>query len=94
MDRFELFSGSQLHIDMDDEWHNISHFRVSFKPYEMMLKEPGMEATFKTWPKPLTIEFLEDQYQKWCLDLMSPCWEGKEVRELGTSHTNESTGAL
>lgn len=81
---FELFSGSQLHIDMDDDWQNISHHRITFKPYETMVKDPASESIFKTWPKPLTIEFLEDQYQDWCLDLTSPCWEATEVRELGS----------
>ncbi|EXJ66523.1 uncharacterized protein A1O5_10192 [Cladophialophora psammophila CBS 110553] len=80
---FELFSGSQLHIDMDDSWQNISHHRVSFKKYDKMLKDPASDATFKSWPKPLTIEFLEEQYQRWMLDLTSLCWETAEVRELG-----------
>ncbi|KIW88290.1 uncharacterized protein Z519_10857 [Cladophialophora bantiana CBS 173.52] len=80
---FELFSGSQLHIDMDDSWQNISHHRVSFKKYDKMLKDPASDATFKSWPKPLTIEFLEEQHQRWMLDLTSLCWETAEVRELG-----------
>ncbi|KIW30749.1 uncharacterized protein PV07_02453 [Cladophialophora immunda] len=80
---FELFSGSQLHIDMDDSWQNISHHRVSFKKYDKMLKDPSSDATFKSWPKPLTIEFLEEQYGRWMLDLTSLCWETAEVRELG-----------
>ncbi|KAK5449308.1 hypothetical protein LTS15_008850 [Exophiala xenobiotica] len=79
---FELFSGSQLHIDMDDSWQNISHHRVSFKSYEKMLKDPVSDSTFKSWPKPLTIEFLEEQYQRWMLDLTSFCWDTAEVREL------------
>ncbi|EXJ76855.1 hypothetical protein A1O3_10500 [Capronia epimyces CBS 606.96] len=80
---FELFSGSQLHIDMDDAWHNISHHRVSFKSYDKMLKDPASDAAFKSWPKPLTIEFLEEQYQRWMLDLTSFCWDTEEVTELG-----------
>lgn len=81
--RFELFSGSQLHIDMDDAWHNISHHRVSFKSYEKMLRDPASDAAFKSWPKPLTIEFLEEQYRRWMLDLTSFCWDTEEVTELG-----------
>jgi len=80
---FELFSGSQLHIDMDDSWQNISHHRVTFKQYDKMLKDPASDATFKAWPKPLTIEFLEEQYQRWMLELTSLCWDTAEVRELG-----------
>ncbi|KAL6241534.1 hypothetical protein RBB50_011557 [Rhinocladiella similis] len=80
---FELFSGSQLHIDMDDSWHNISHHRVSFKSYDAMLKDPTSDSTFKSWPKPLTIEYLEEQFQRWMLDLTSFCWDTAEVRELG-----------
>lgn len=82
---FELFSGSQLHIDMDDAWHNISHHRVSFKSYEKMLKDPASDAAFKSWPKPLTIEFLEEQYQRWMLDLTAFCWDTEEVTELGSA---------
>ena len=67
---------------MDDAWHNISHHRVSFKPYESMLKDHASDASFKSFPKPLTIEFLEEQYQSWILDLTSLCWENMEVREL------------
>ena len=81
--RFELFSGSQLHIDMDDSWQNISHHRISFKSYDKVLKDPASDATFKSWPKPLTIEFLEEQYQRWMLDLTGLCWETAEVTELG-----------
>lgn len=88
---FELFSGSQLHIDMDDEWNNISHYRVTFKPYDTMLKDPTSEATFKSWQKPLTIEFLEEQYQRWTQDLKSLCWEAKEVRELGSGAVEDET---
>jgi len=68
---------------MDDEWSGISHFRVSFKPFEKMLAEPSGKTVIETWPKPLTIEFLEEQYQKWTLDLMSICWEGREINVLG-----------
>lgn len=69
---------------MDDAWHNISHHRVHFRPYETMLKDPAFESIFKTWPKPLTIEFLEEQFiQQWQLDLTSVCWESAEVSELG-----------
>ena len=74
---------------MDDEWNNISHYRVNFKPYDGILKDPVSESTFKSWPKPLTIEFLEDQYQRWCQDLTSMCWEAKEVRELGTGSQDD-----
>ncbi|OAG41765.1 hypothetical protein AYO21_04000 [Fonsecaea monophora] len=90
---FELFSGSQLHIDMDDSWQNISHHRVSFKKYDKMLKDPASDATFKSWPKPLTIEFLEEQYQRWVLDLTSLCWETAEVRELGGGGGSGGAGA-
>ena len=69
---------------MDDDWQNISHYKVAFKNYEQMLKDPMSEQTFKSWPKPLTIEFLEDQYKRWCEDLTSLCWDAKEVRELGS----------
>jgi hypothetical protein len=68
---------------MDDAWHNISHHRVFFKSYDDVLKHPSSETTFKSWPKPLTIEFLEEQYQRWMLDLTSLCWASTEVRELG-----------
>ncbi len=47
-----------------------------------MLKDPVSDSTFKSWPKPLTIEFLEEQYQRWMLDLTSFCWDTAEVREL------------
>jgi hypothetical protein len=69
---------------MEDSWQNISHHRVTFKKYDnSLLKDPTSDATFKSWPKPLTIEFLEEQYQRWMLDLTSLCWETAEVRELG-----------
>ena len=68
---------------MDDSWQNISHHRVIFKNYVTMLKDPASDATFKSWQKPLTIEFLEEQYQRWMMDLTSLCWETAEVRELG-----------
>ncbi|KAK5948398.1 hypothetical protein OHC33_010572 [Knufia fluminis] len=80
---FELAQGAQLHIDMDDEWRDISHHRVLFKPYEQMLRDPTSNSTFQTWPKPLTIEFLEEQYRKWMMDLTSVCWVDEPVRELG-----------
>lgn len=80
---FELATGAQLHIDMDDEWRDISHHRVLFKPFEQMLRDPTSSSTFSSWPKPLTIEFLEDQYQKWVMDLTSFCWVDEPVRELG-----------
>ena len=67
---------------MDDEWQGISHFRVTFKPFDKMIAESS--DVIKGWQKPLTIEFLEEEYQKWKLDLMSICWEGKEVRELNS----------
>ncbi len=79
---------------MDDEWTNIAHYRVTFKPYESVLKDPTAESTFRSWPKPLTIELLEDQYQKWCQDLTSPCWEAREVRELGSGGQNEPAGPM
>ncbi|KAK5091689.1 hypothetical protein LTS08_007567 [Lithohypha guttulata] len=85
---FELAQGAQLHIDMDDEWRDISHHRIIFKPYESMLRDPTSDATFKTWPKPLTIEFLEDQYQRWVRDLTSFCWIDEPVRELGSAGAN------
>jgi len=78
--------GSQLHIDMDDEWQGITHYHVGFKPYDKMVAES--EAMFKSWQKPVTIEFLEEQYLKWSMDLMSICWEGKEIRELGSGSQN------
>jgi len=68
---------------MDDEWRDISHHRVLFKPYEQMLRDPTSNSTFQSWPKPLTIEFLEDQYRKWMMDLTSFCWVDEPVRELG-----------
>lgn len=91
---FELFSGSQLHIDMDDAWQNISHHRVHFKSYENLLKDAQSDATFKSWPKPLTIEFLEEQFQRWLLDLTSICWESAEVRELGGGATGIHEGSF
>ena len=72
---------------MDDEWRDISHHRVVFKPFEAMLRDPTSDATFKSWPKPLTIEFLEEQYRKWMLDLTSFCWIDEPVRELGGNTT-------
>ena len=68
---------------MDDSWQNISHHRISFKPYDKVVKDPSSELTFKSWPKPLTIEFLEDMVQRWMLDLTGLCWETAEVTELG-----------
>lgn len=47
------------------------------------MKDPNSEAIFRSWPKPLTIEFLDEEYQKWSLDLTSLCWDGREVREFG-----------
>ncbi|KIX04534.1 uncharacterized protein Z518_05404 [Rhinocladiella mackenziei CBS 650.93] len=88
---FELFSGSQLHIDMDDTWHHISHHRVNFKSYEKILKDSTSDHTFKSWPKPLTIEFLEEQYHRWMLDLTSLCWETAEVRELSGGASGEGS---
>ena len=86
--RFELAQGAQLHIDMDDEWRDISHHRVFFKPYESLLRDPTSDSTFKSWPKPLTIEYLEEQYRKWMLDLTSFCWIDEPVRELGSQGAN------
>lgn len=63
----------------------MSHYRVSFRSYESLMKDPNSEAAFKSWPKPLTIEFLDEEYQKWSLDLTSLCWDGREVREFGSS---------
>lgn len=38
----------------------------------------------RSWPKPLTIEFLEEMYsERWARDLNALCWESREVRELG-----------
>ena len=88
--RFELFEGSQLHIDMDDEWQGISHYRVTFKPFEKMIADSS--DVVKNWPKPLTIEYLEEEYLKWTQDLMSVCWEGKEVRELGANGKGNEVG--
>ena len=68
---------------MDDEWRDISHHRVIFKPYETMLRDPASEATFKSWSKPLTIEALEEQYRLWMRDLTSFCWIDEAVRDLG-----------
>lgn len=43
-----------------------------------------MAQLASTWPKPLTIEFLEELYaNRWARDLNAPCWESREVRELG-----------
>ena len=82
--RFELSPSAQLHIDLADEWNiNITHHRVTFKPYDALTKDPQADAALKSWPKPLTIEFLEEQYQRWAGDLTSICWEAREVRELG-----------
>jgi hypothetical protein len=81
--RFELFSSAQLHIDLDDTWDNISHYRVSFKSFDSLLRDHTADAVVKTWPKPLTIEFLEEQYSRWAGDLTAVCWEAREVRELG-----------
>ncbi|RYP13532.1 hypothetical protein DL765_006854 [Monosporascus sp. GIB2] len=80
---FELFSGSELKLNIHDEWANVSHYRVTFRSYDSLLKDPNSEAVFQSWPKPLTIEFLDDEYQKWSLDLTSLCWDGREVREFG-----------
>ena len=88
--RFELFSGSQLHIDMADDWTNIAHYRVTFKPFESVLQDPSSEAVFASWEKPLSIEFLEDQYESWTQDLTSVCWEAREVRELGNGGQHET----
>jgi hypothetical protein len=79
---------------MDDEWTNIAHFRVTFKPYDVMIKDPASEMAFKSWPKPLTIEYLEDQYRRWCENLTSLCWNASEVRELGSASQSESAGQM
>ena len=79
---------------MDDEWTNIAHYRVTFKPYDSVVKDPTSDSTFRSWPKPLTIEFLEDQYQKWCQDLTSLCWDAREVRELGSTGQSETAGPM
>ena len=45
-----------------------------------------------SWPKPLTIEYLEEIYnERWARDFNAPCWESKEVRELGAGsiHNDE-----
>lgn len=80
---FELFTGSELQLNIHDEWRNVSHYRVNFRSYESLMKDPNSEAIFRSWPKPLTIEFLDEEYQKWSLDLTSLCWDGREVREFG-----------
>lgn len=71
---------------MDDDsidWSGITHFRVAFKSFEKLLLDA--ETHVKSWPKPLTIEWLEEQYHhKWANDLMSVCWDGSEVRDLGS----------
>jgi len=90
--RFELAQGAQLHIDMDDEWREISHHRIIFKSYESMLRDPASDATFKSWPKPLTLEHLEDQYRKWMTDLTSFCWIDEPVRDLGSAGLNGGDG--
>lgn len=79
---------------MDDEWTNISHHRVSFRSYPSILSDPTSEATIKAWPKPLTIEFLEDQYQRWLGDLTAFCWSDESVRELGAQTQQGGQGAL
>lgn len=79
---------------MDDAWHNISHHRVHFKRYDTVLKDPASESTFKSWPKPLTIEFLEGQFQRWQLDLTSICWESAEVSELGGGGRGAAEGSI
>lgn len=81
--RFELFANSQLHIDMDDNWEGISHYRVAFKPFDALTRDPAADAAVRSWPKPLTIEFLEEQYNHWREDLTAVCWDAREVRELG-----------
>jgi hypothetical protein len=81
--RFELFANSQLHIDLDDSWDGISHYRVGFKPFESLVRDPTAEAAMRSWPKPLTIEFLEEQYARWREDLTAVCWDAREVSELG-----------
>lgn len=81
--RFELFSSAQLHIDLDDTWDNISHYRVVFKSFDALMRDRAADAAVKSWPKPLTIEFLEEQYSRWATDLTALCWEAREVRELG-----------
>ena len=88
--RFELFTGSELQLNIHDEWRNVSHYRVVFRSYESLMKDPNSEAIFKSWPKPLTIEFLDEEYQKWSLDLTSLCWDGREVREFGGSGSGGS----
>ena len=32
--RFELFTGSELQLNIHDEWRNVSHYRVVFRSYE------------------------------------------------------------
>lgn len=78
---------------MDDEWYNITHHRVSFKSFDNVVKDPESETIFKSWPKPITIEFLEDEYLKWNHDLTSICWDATEVSELGNgvAQTDEPT---
>lgn len=74
---------------MDDEWRDISHHRVLFKSYDAVLADPQSLNTFKAWPKPLTIEFLEEQYLRWLQDLTSFCWIDESVRELGAGSSQQ-----
>ncbi|RVX69634.1 hypothetical protein B0A52_06698 [Exophiala mesophila] len=90
---FELFSGSRLHIEMDDAWHNITHHRIHFKTYQDIIKDHAAFAVIARWPKPLTIEFLEDKYQHWVMDWTSFCWDTTEVSELGATQDDYDNGA-
>ena len=78
---------------MDDpsvDWSSITHFRVAFKSYEKFANEA--ESHIRDWPKPLTIEWLEEQYAtRWKGDLMSVCWDGREVRGLGQGDAGHVT---
>lgn len=91
---FELFTGSQLHIDIDPNWNQtITHYRVSFRPIERFLNDPNTESITGSWQKPVTIEFLEEMWKnRWENDLMGLCWEAREVRELSpTSAAGDGT---
>ncbi|MBA7491034.1 hypothetical protein ES702_01579 [subsurface metagenome] len=57
-----------------------------------MLRDPTSDTTFKSWPKPLTIEYLEEQYRLWLRDLTSFCWVDEAVRDLGGEGMGQGVG--
>lgn len=59
-----------------------------------MLRDPTSDTTFKSWPKPLTIEFLEEQYRLWMRDLTSFCWIDEAVRDLGGEGIGQSASPV